>query len=108
MVKDFENNFKNQSNNLDLFWCRDETYVGGGNVVVPPPPQKKEEDIITVGTDVKRGEEVYIGFLNKLISYSLKLMEFKSVEIFEIFFYLLKYSYFWIYSFKTEKFLPRF
>ena len=82
MEKDFKNNFKNQSNNLDLFWCRDETYVGGGNVVVSPPLPKKE-DIIAVGTDVKRGEEV--GFLNKLISYSLKLLEFKSVDIFEIF-----------------------
>ena len=53
-----------------------------------PPPLPKKEDIIAVGTDVKRGEEV--GFLNKLISYSLKLLEFKSVDILRYFYYLLK------------------
>ena len=28
-VKDFENNFKNQPSNLDLFWCRDDKYREG-------------------------------------------------------------------------------
>ena len=35
-VKDFKNNFKNQSINLDLYGCCDETKGGKKSVVLPP------------------------------------------------------------------------
>ena len=48
---------KNQSSNLDLYWCRDETWGEGVQSGFPPPPQKKEKKIL-LDLDVRRGEQV--------------------------------------------------